>query len=138
MILFPSHAAVCGQTTVAVLPDALWTGTSSGAVGVHNILGGSVIQLFCTGTDTAGPPNVMWIRNDVPLSNDPPEVRIRTSDDGATATSSVLTIEDFDSTDNGTYYCSVVGTSGSAASGALQLTGMLNSVCSASMYVCMS
>ena len=129
MIPFPSHAAVCGQTTVAVLPDALWNGTSSGAVGVHNILGGSVIQLFCTGNDTAGLPNVTWIKNNVALSNDPPEVRIRTSDDGATTTSSVLTIEDFDSADNGTYYCSVTGASSSAASDTLQLSGMWNSVC---------
>ena len=135
-IIMFAFVAVHGQVTVAVLPEILWGNASSGAVGVHNILRGSVIQVFCTGTDTSGPPDVVWIKNNVVLSNDPPQVRIRTSDDGDTRTSSMLTIENFDSADDGTYKCSVTGTSGSNASSNLKLTSMFNSVHSAdTMYV---
>ena len=58
------------------------------------------------------------------LENTPPSRYFRTSSDGTTATSSVLTIEDFQSADDGTYFCSgsipangggtVAGSSGTA------------------------
>ena len=40
------------------------------------------------------------------LENSPPSIYFRTSSDATNTTSSVLTIKDFQSADDGTYFCS--------------------------------
>ena len=61
------------------------------------------------------------------LENTPPSIYFRTSSDGTTATSSVLTIEDFQSADDGTYFCSgsIPANGGSGAVGGSSGTAVL-------------
>ena len=98
--------------------------------GTLEIVSGSNIQLFCSATSTSGvAPDISWSRNGMILENTPPSTYFRTSSDGTTDTSSVLTIEDFQSADNGTYFCvgSIPSNGGSGtvagSSGTAVLTG---------------
>ena len=67
---------------------------------------------------------MMWFKDGSSLTNDPPHVRIRTSTDG-TAVVSTLTIDNFDSTDNGDYFCQASDGSNSESSITLNLTSKL-------------
>ena len=96
-----THTAVHGQD-----PPTVTLGPAQ-VTGMHEIVSGSDIQLFCSATSTSGvAPDISWTRNGAILENTPPSRYFRTSSDGTTATSSVLTIEDFQSADDGTYFCS--------------------------------
>ena len=97
--------------------------------GTLEIVSGSTIQLFCSATSTSGvAPDVSWVRNGMTLENTPPSIYFRTSSDSSNTTSSVLTIKDFQSVDDGTYFCSSSipandsGTIG-GLSGTAELTG---------------
>ena len=96
-----THTAVHGQDAPTVtLGPALVTGTLE-------IVSGSNIQLFCSATSTSGvAPDISWSGKGMILENTPPSIYFRTSSDGTNTTSSVLTIEDFQSADDGTYLCS--------------------------------
>ena len=69
-------------------------------------------------------PDVAWVKNGIILDSNPPSIYFRTSSDGTSNTSSVLTIGDFQSTDDGTYTCtgSIPGSGTTVTSGAA-LTG---------------
>ena len=105
--------------TVTIGPD-LVTGTKE-------IVSGLDIQLFCEATSTSGvAPDVAWARDGMTLDNNPPSIYFRTrSSDGTSDTSSVLTIGDFQSADNGTYTCigSIPGSGITVTSGTATLTG---------------
>ncbi len=102
--------------SLSVLPDALWV--SNG--GVHNIVEGHVIQVYCSADDITA-PTIRWEKGGTEIFQDPPHIFIRTSVSGAT-TSSVLTIDPFNSTDDGAYRCIATVDSTSIASGLLTLT----------------
>ena len=108
---------------VRVLPDALFTTNG----GVHDVLEGSVIQLYCTATSsTTSPPTIAWMRDSTELTNDPAHLRIRTSSSGTTS-SSVLTIDSFQDPDNGEYHCVASDSEGQTTqSPTLTLTGKWN------------
>ena len=104
--------------TVTIGPDLV--------TGVEEIVSGSDIQLFCTATSTTGVAHdVSWARNGATLDNNPPSVYFRTSSDGTSSTSSVLTIDNFQSADDGTYTCtgSIPGSGTTVFSGGAALTG---------------
>ncbi len=98
---------------VSVLPDTLWGSNA----GTHNVVEGHVIQVYCTTNFAA--PTITWTKDGTDVSHDPPHIFIRTSVDGLT---SVLTIDQFDGSEDGVYLCSANGVSGSATSGPLNLT----------------
>ncbi len=110
-----SHTAVDSQT-VSVLPDALWVYNG----GTHNIVEGHVIQVYCNADDITA-PTIRWEKNGTEIFQDPPHIFIRTSDSGTTI-SSVLTIDPFNSTDDGAYNCIASTGFASASSGLLTLT----------------
>ena len=77
--------AVKGQSlTITSLPESLF-GNSGG---VHSVVEGSVIQLYCS----VEPDNVTvsWTKDDVPVIIDVHHLRVRTSSNG-TQNTSVLT-----------------------------------------------
>lgn len=83
---------------VTSLPAALFESNS----GVHNIVQGSVIQLYCSVDSTTA--TISWTKNGDPVVTDVPHLHQRTCNDGNTTTL-VLTIDGFQSGDNGTYQC---------------------------------
>ena len=110
--------AICqGQLSLDALPDLLFVNNS----GVHNVELGTVIRARCT-ANSSSVPVVMWFRNGSTLPNDPPHIRIKTSTDSTTVIS-VLTIDNFNTTDNGDYYCQASDSLTSLSSTTLCLTG---------------
>ena len=65
-----------------------------------------------------------WFKDGSSLTNDPPHVRIRTSTDG-TAAISTLTVDNFNFTDNGDYFCQASDDTNSESSTTLNLTSKL-------------
>ncbi len=100
--------------SVSVLPDTIWVSNA----GIHNVVEGHVIQVHCIATGFTA-PTITWRKDGTEVSHDPSHIFIRTSVDGLT---SVLTIDQFDASDDGLYLCSITGDSGSATSGPLSLT----------------
>ena len=112
-----SSAAVNGQIpTVSVLPEVLW---GTGGDVSRNIVETAVTQLYCSGSG-ATIVGITWSKDGTTLTNDPPHLRIR----GSSTDMSVLTIDNFNSSDDGQYVCHVSGNTGSATSPILTLTGM--------------
>ena len=70
--------------------------------GVHNIVQGSVIQLYCSVESSTA--TFSWTKDVGPVIIDVPHLRERTCNDNNNTTS-VLTIDGFHSGDNGTYQC---------------------------------
>ena len=110
--------AVCqGQLSLEALPDVLFVDNS----GVHNVELGTVIRARCTASSSSAPV-VTWFKDGSSLLNDPPHIRIRTSTD-STEVTSVLTIDNFITDDNGDYYCQASDSTTSMTSTTLSLTG---------------
>ena len=87
------------QLYVISLPSVLFQ--SNG--GIHNVVEGSVIQLYCSVESTTA--SFSWTKDGSPVVIDVPHLRERTSND-STTTTSVLTVDNFQSSDTGTYQCS--------------------------------
>ena len=85
------------------------------------MVNGSVIQLYCSVESTTA--TFSWTKDSAPVVIDVPHLRERTCND-STTTTSVLTIDNFQSNDDGTYQCVVEdgGTTGSGNN--VTLTGM--------------
>ena len=113
-------SALCeGQLSLQSLPDVLFVNNN----GVHNVELGTVIRVRCTASSSSA-PTMTWFKDGSSLTNDPPHVRIRTSTDG-TAVVSTLTIDNFDSTDDGDYFCQASDDTNSESSTTLSLTSKL-------------
>ena len=84
---------------VTSLPSVLFE--SNG--GLHNVVEGSVIQLYCSVESTT--VSFSWTKDGNPVVIDVPHLRERTTYD-STTTTSVLTVDNFQSSDTGTYQCS--------------------------------
>ena len=109
-------SAVNGQLTVTPLPDILFQNNS----GIHNIVDQSVIWLYCTANSAAA--TIIWTKNGVTLVNDPAHIRIRSSSSGMSTTSS-LVVDNFQSSDNGSYVCQARDGMMTVNSSMLSLTG---------------
>ena len=99
------------------LPNVLFE--SNG--GVHNVVERSVIWLYCTANSTAA--TITWTKDGVALVNDPPHIRIRSSSDGMSTTSS-LVVDNFQASDNGSYVCQASDGTVTTNSSTLSLTGV--------------
>ena len=113
----PQSSAVNGQLTVTTLPDVLFQNNS----GVHNIVEGSVIWLYCTADSTTA--SITWTKDGETLVNDPPHIRIRSSNDTLLSTTSSLVVDNFQATDNGVYLCQASDGTETTSSSTLSLTG---------------
>ena len=93
------RTAVNGQSPIITsLPESLF-GASGG---VHSVVEGSVIQLYCSVELAIA--IVSWTRENVQVIIDVPHLCVRTSSNG-THNTSVLTLDNFRSGDDGTYQC---------------------------------
>ena len=103
------------------LPEALFQSNN----GIHNVVEGSVIQLYCSveSNDTT----FSWTKDGSPVVSDFTHLHVRTCND-STTTTSVLTIDNFQPSDNGTYRCMV--TDEESTGNAVTLTGTLIITCS--------
>ena len=82
------------------LPEALFQADG----GVRNVVEGSVIQLFCSVKSTAA--TFFWTKDGTAVVIDVPHLRERTTIIDIT-TISMLTVDNFQSTDDGLYQCIV-------------------------------
>ena len=98
------------------LPNILFQNNS----GVHNIVEQSVIWLYCT-ADSAN-ATITWTKDGVTLVNDPAHIRIRSSSSGMSTTSS-LVVDNFQTSDDGSYVCQARDGMFTVTSSALSLTG---------------
>ena len=98
--------------------------------GVRRVVEGSVIQLYCSVESLS--VTFTWNKDNDPVDIDVPHLRERTCSSGSTTTS-VLTIDNFLSSDNGTYQCMTMnGTTGDSVT----LIGLSHTIfqCSYSDY----
>ena len=89
--------------------------------GVHNITAGSVIQLYCTASSITA--SFSWTKNGRPVIIDIPHLRERTYT-VATTTTSVLTVDNIQSSDNGTYQCLAVDGNNAEQGDTIELRGI--------------
>ena len=105
---------------VTSLPSVLFE--SNG--GVHNVVEGSVIQLYCSVASSTA--IFSWTIDGSPAVLDVPHLRERTvSIDTANTATSTLTVDNFQSSDSGTYQCLAQGGGSTGNGTALTLTGKL-------------
>ena len=79
-----------------------------------------MIWLYCT-ADSAN-ATITWTKDGVTLVNDPAHIRIRNSSSGVSTTSS-LVVDNFQSSDNGSYVCQARDGTVTVNSSTLSLTG---------------
>ena len=109
-----------GQLTITTLPDILFLNRGR----VHRIVEGSVIWLYCTADSTTATPSITWTKDGVTLVNDPPHIRIRSSDNTLLSTTSSLVVDNFGlADDDGTYLCQASDGTAAVSSSTLSLTG---------------
>ena len=111
--------AVLSQLTVTSLPAVIFEPNG----GTHNVVEGSVIQLYCSVQSTTA--TFSWTNDGDSVAIDISHVRERTCND-STSTTSVLTIEGFQSSDNGTYQCMTVDGAMSGSGNTVTLVGKLH------------
>ena len=91
--------------------------------GTRKVVEGSVIQLYCSVESTTA--TFSWTRNADSVMIDISRMHERTCND-STSTTSVLTIQGFQSSDNGTYQCLVVDRMMSGSGNPVTLVGKLH------------
>ena len=92
------NAAVQGQLTVTLLPAVLFNG------GSQSIVEGSVIWLYCEVDSVSPSLRVTWKKDNVPLTQGVPHIRMRSSNT-TSSSSFLLVVDNFQSSDGGTYQC---------------------------------
>ena len=119
---FHLTAIITAQLTVLTRPEALVS--SSG-----NVVEGSVIQIYCTVEDDTT-VTFTWTLNGSFLLNDPPHIRIREDNlperSGSLLTddsTSVLTVDNFRTSDDGVYQCTATSGATSGNGDTVTLTG---------------
>ena len=90
--------------------------------GVHNVVEGSVIQLYCSVSSSTA--TVTWTKAGSPVVLDVPHLRERTFNRNTTVLS-VLTVDNFVSSDSGTYHCLAMDGGHSTNGTAVTLNGKI-------------
>ena len=117
-ISFPFFLDVQGQSLVVTsLPTVLFQTNG----GVHNITAGSVIQLYCSVLSTTA--SFFWTKDGTPVIIDVPHLRERTCNDSTTAIS-VLTVDNFQTSDDGIYQCMAMDRNTTGEGGSIELRGI--------------
>ena len=94
--------------------------------GVHNVVAGSIIQLYCSVRSTTA--SFSWTKDGRPVVVDVPHLRERTGNDSATATS-VLIVNNFQSSDSGSYQCMAVDGNSTGQGESIELRGLIILLC---------
>ena len=98
--------------------------------GSQTIVEGSVVWLYCQVNSTSPNLTVTWTRDSVPLVQDAPHLRVRSSSDAISSTL-LLVVDNFVVTDNGAYQCAVMDGGNPVMGTTLTLTGL-------SMWICIA
>ena len=123
-VTLSSFVAVAqGQLTLQALPDVLFVDNG----GVHGVELGTVVRARCTASSSSSAPLLTWFKDGGILASDPPHIRIRSTSSGSEV-SSVLTVDNFDSGDNGDYYCEASNDTDTLTSTTLSLSGQCGKV----------
>ena len=85
---------------------------------------GSVIQLYCTANSTS--VTFSWTKDGNPVVINVPHLRQRTTNESNSLATSVLTIDNFESSDDGVYRCTVTNSETMASGSNVTLTGMIS------------
>lgn len=117
IIIIPLGVQAKSTLTVTSLPAILFQTNG----GVHNITAGSVIQLYCSVQSTTA--MFSWTKDGRPVVIDIPHLRERKCNDSTTATS-VLTVDNFQSSDNGIYQCIAMAGNATGIGDRVGLSGM--------------
>ena len=123
--MFLCHIIIIGvqaqsdSLIVTSLPVALFQTNG----GVHNIVAGSVIQLYCSVQSTT--VSFSWMKDGSPVTIDVPHLRERTCNDSTNATT-VLTVDNFQSGDNGIYQCMAVDGHNIGYGDRIELRGLMH------------
>jgi len=83
----------------------------------------TVIWLYCTANSATAIPNITWMKDGVTLVNDPPHIRIRSSSNTLLSNTSSLVVDNFQTSDDGTYLCQASDGTATMNSSTLSLTG---------------
>ena len=94
--------------------------------GVHNVVAGSIIQLYCSVQSTTS--SFSWTKDGRPVVVDVPHLHERTGNDSATATS-VLIVDNFQSSDSGSYQCMAVDGNSTGQGESIELRGLIILLC---------
>ena len=130
-----NSSAQYATTSYAIVYDIVYSGvqaqslvvTSLPAVlfqtngGVHNITAGSVIQLYCSVQSTTA--SFSWTKDGRLVVIDVLHLRERTCND-STTTMSVLTVDNFQSSDSGAYQCMAIDGDSAAPGDTVELRGI--------------
>lgn len=101
---------------VTAFPEVLF------AESKRTIVVGSHVWLYCDVDSIAPTLTLRWYKNNAPLSQDVPHIRMRHSTSG-TNTTFLLVIDKFQVSDNGLYWCIAGDGSGRVKGKELTLTG---------------
>ena len=92
-----------------------------------------MIWLYCTDVSTTATPSITWTKDGVTLDNDPPHIRISSSNDTLLrpgpptlillSTTSSLVVDNFGLADDGSYQCQASDGTATVSSSTLPLTG---------------
>ena len=82
-----------------------------------------MIWLYCTADSTIATPSITWTKDGETLVNDPPHIRIRSSNNTLLSTTSSLVVDNFGLADDGTYQCQASDGTATMSSSTLSLTG---------------
>ena len=80
------------------LPAVLFNGVN------QSIVEGSVIWLYCEVNSVSPSLTVTWNKDNIPLEQDVPHIRMRSSNTTSSSTF-LLVVDNFQSSDDGTYQC---------------------------------
>ena len=101
------------------LPAVLFNG------GSQSIVEGSVIWLYCEVDSISPSLRVTWNKDNIPLTQDIPHIRTRSS--STTSSSSfLLVVDNFQSSDGGTYQCTAEDGAMTGNGSTLTLTGAVH------------
>lgn len=129
-LLISNFTAISGPAlAVNVLPTVLFSG------GSRSIVEGSVVWLYCQVNSIALTLTVTWTKDGVPLVQDVPHIRMRSSSSAAASSTFLLVVDTFRGSDSGVYQCTAEDRGDTAIGTALTLTGNAVMV-EMSLYLC--
>ena len=115
--MYCSSITLLLSSGVQSYPDFLFSERS------EDIVEGSVIVLHCRVHNTAITMNITWTRNGTPLVPDLSHIRMTKSRSNDNSTLLMLTVNSFESSDNGIYQCIAEDMENISMGAVLMLTG---------------
>ena len=104
---------------MASLPAVLFNGES------QSIVEGSVIWLYCEVDSVSPSLRVTWNKDNIPLEQDVPHIRMRSLSTTSSSTF-LLVVDNFQSSDDGTYQCTAEDGVMTGNGSTLTLTGAVH------------